>query len=183
MSGFVPKKFFLTYGVGYHKEELASFELALRDAKIGKFNLVNVSSIIPPGAKIISVEEGLKHLKAGEIVYCVLSKNSTCEKGRLICASIGIAVPEDENIHGYLSEFHSFGMTKEEAGKRAERIAAYMLATTLGYEYDTDEDIMKAKEIMLLNGYKVKTSYISVDAECLQNNQWVTVVAAAVFVP
>jgi arginine decarboxylase len=181
-TGFVPRKFFLTKGVGYHKEELASFELALRDAKIGQFNLVNVSSIIPPGAKLVSVEDGLKELKAGQIVFCVLSKNSACEKGRIVTASVGLAIPEDENIHGYLSEFHAFGMTKEEAGKRAERIAAYMLATILGYEYDVDEDIIKAKEFLNLNGHKIRTSYISVEAECKQNNEWVTVVSAAVFV-
>lgn len=180
---FVPRKFFLTCGVGYHKEKLASFELALRDAKIGQFNLVNVSSIIPPGAKIISIEDGLKELKPGQIVFCVLSQNSANERGRLVSASVGLAIPEDENIHGYLSEFHAFGMTKEEAGDRAERIAAYMLATILGFEYDIDEEINKAKEVLVLNGYKIRTSYMSIAAECKENNQWVTVVSAAVFVP
>jgi pyruvoyl-dependent arginine decarboxylase (PvlArgDC) len=58
-----------------------------------------------------------------------------------------------------------------------------MLATILGYEYDVDEDLIKAKEALNLNGYKIRTSYISVDAECRQNSEWVTVVSAAVFVP
>lgn len=40
---FVPKRLFFTKGVGTHKEELRSFELALRDAKIEKCNLVQVS--------------------------------------------------------------------------------------------------------------------------------------------
>ena len=56
----LPKQFFLTKGVGNHKEQLQSFELALRDAGIQICNLVNVSSIIPPGCSIISREEGLK---------------------------------------------------------------------------------------------------------------------------
>jgi len=38
----IPKYFFLTKGVGRHKEQLQSFELALRDAGIQYCNLVNV---------------------------------------------------------------------------------------------------------------------------------------------
>jgi len=41
----VPKYVFFTKGVGCSKEELASFELALRDAGIERFNLVTVSSV------------------------------------------------------------------------------------------------------------------------------------------
>ena len=49
MNLWVPKKIFFTKGVGNHKEELHSFELALRNAGIEKSNLVYVSSIFPPG--------------------------------------------------------------------------------------------------------------------------------------
>jgi len=68
LKEFVPKKIFFTKGVGSHKEELQSFELALRDAGIEKFNLVQVSSIFPPGCKVISRERGLKELVPGSIV-------------------------------------------------------------------------------------------------------------------
>ena len=55
----VPKKVFFTKGVGKHKDELQSFELALRNAGIEKSNLVKVSSIIPPKCKIkIYTERG-----------------------------------------------------------------------------------------------------------------------------
>ncbi len=40
MKVFVPQSFFLTKGVGVHREELHSFELALRNAGIEKCNLV-----------------------------------------------------------------------------------------------------------------------------------------------
>ncbi|PKN04761.1 MAG: pyruvoyl-dependent arginine decarboxylase, partial [Deltaproteobacteria bacterium HGW-Deltaproteobacteria-9] len=65
MNPNVPKKIFLTKGVGTHKEELHSFELALRDAGIEKCNLVQVSSIFPPGCKLISKTQGLKELQTG----------------------------------------------------------------------------------------------------------------------
>ena len=61
----IPKYFFLAKGVGKHKEYLRSFELALRSAGIQKFNIVNVSSIIPPGCKLVSRERGFEMLKPG----------------------------------------------------------------------------------------------------------------------
>ena len=39
-KNFVPQKIFLTKGIGTHKEKLASFELALRDAGIASLNLI-----------------------------------------------------------------------------------------------------------------------------------------------
>ena len=41
----IPRSFFLTKGIGIHKERLTAFELALRDADIEQQNLVTVSSI------------------------------------------------------------------------------------------------------------------------------------------
>ena len=58
----VPNKLFLTKGVGVHKNKLSSFELALRNARIEKCNLVYVSSILPPKCKIIPMQDGIKLL-------------------------------------------------------------------------------------------------------------------------
>lgn len=46
---WVPRRVFLTKGVGRHREKLSSFEMALRGAQIHAYNLVTVSSILPPG--------------------------------------------------------------------------------------------------------------------------------------
>src|SRR5437867_13265222 len=116
----IPRSFFLTKGVGKHKEHLASFELALRDAGIQQCNLVTVSSIIPPGCKLIPRERGVQMLHAGEITFVVLARNSTDEPHRLIASSIGIAIPVEEQQYGYLSEHHSFGQTEETAGDYCE---------------------------------------------------------------
>ena len=104
---FVPTKIFFTKGVGIHKDKLASFELALRDAGIEKCNLVTVSSILPPNCKIIPKEEGIKLLKPGQITFCVMARNETNEPNRLIASAIGLAVPKDSSTYGYLSEHHS----------------------------------------------------------------------------
>ena len=132
---FKPARMFLTRGMGRHKEQLTSFELALRAAGIAAFNLVSVSNIFPPECKLIPRHRGLQDLQIGEVVYCVLSRNTTNEPNRLIGSSIGVAIPKDNSRYGYLSEHHSFGIKQKAAGDYAEDLAATMLASTFGIEY------------------------------------------------
>ena len=56
----VPKKIFFTKGKGFHRSKLASFEQALRDSGIEKYNIVKVSSIFPPYCIEVDKKEGLK---------------------------------------------------------------------------------------------------------------------------
>jgi len=165
--------------VGTHKEELRSFELALRDAGIEKCNLVHVSSILPPRCKIISRSQGLKELTPGGITFCVLARCSTNEPRRLIAASIGCAIPSDRNQYGYLSEHHAYGQTEKEAGDYAEDLAAAMLASTLGIEFDEDKSWDERKEIYRISDKIVRSS--NVTQSNIVKTGWSTVVAAAVF--
>jgi arginine decarboxylase len=178
----VPKKIFYTKGVGVHKEKLASFEMALRVAGLAHCNLVLVSSIFPPGCKITSKEEGLKSLKPGEIVFAVYDRESNNEPNRLIAASVGVAIPADPSVHGYLSEHHSFGETDEKAGEYAEDLAASMLATTLGIEFDPELDWDEREEIFKMSGKIVRTTNITQSAVGNKDGLWTTVFAAAVFI-
>ncbi len=179
---FVPKKMFFTKGVGTHKEELTSFELALRDAGIEKCNLVTVSSIFPPGCKIISRKEGEKHLSPGQITFCVMSKISSNEPRRLMVASVGCAVPTDKKIYGYLSEHHAYGQTEKIAGDYAEDLAAAMLASTLGIELDENLGWDEKKEIYKLHDKIVKTTEVTQSAIVKSNGKYTTVLAASVLI-
>jgi arginine decarboxylase len=179
----VPRYFFLTKGVGSHKNYLQSFELALEKAGISKFNLVSVSSILPPGCKKISREEGLQYLKPGEIVFVVMSKNATNEPNRLIAASIGCAIPADQNQYGYIAEHHSFGQTQEKAGDYAEDLAASMLASTLGIPFDPDSAWDEREKVFKMSGKIIYTTNITQTAEGHKDGLWTCVVAAAVFIP
>ena len=178
----VPRYVFFTKGAGVHKEQLTSFEMALRKAGIAPFNLVTVSSIFPPGCKKISVEEGLKMLAYGSIVYCVMSRNATNEPNRLIASSVGLALPADNNTYGYLSEHHSFGETDEKAGEYAEDLAASMLATTLGIDFDQSQSWDEREQIYKMSGKIIKTSNITQSATGDKNGLWTSVVTAAVLV-
>lgn len=183
MSTIIPSRLFLTKGKGQHREKLASFEQALRDAGIAPFNLVKTSSIFPPHCKLVSKEEGLKLLKPGQIVFLVMSENSTNEAHRLISASIGLALPNDSTLYGYLSEHHSFGQNEKEAGQYAEDLATTMLATTLGENLDISEIWDEAKQI-----YKISDSLFVKTRNITQTTKgekglWTTAFAAALFIP
>ncbi len=180
-SPFVPKKVFFTRGVGRHKERLSSFELALRDAGIEKCNLVTVSSILPPGCKRIYKDDGLRQLMPGQVTFCVMARNETYESNRLIAASIGVAIPADQSQYGYLSEHHPFGETEEKAGDYAEDLAAQMLATTLGVEFDPNVSYDERKELWKISNEIVNTMNITQSAIGDKNGLWTSVVAAAVF--
>ncbi len=183
MSTIIPTRLFLTKGKGQHKEKLASLEQALRDAGIAPFNLVKVSSIFPPRCKLISREEGLRHLHPGQIIFLVLSENATNEAHRLISASVGLAIPNNPVHYGYLSEHHSFGQNEKEAGLYAEQLATEMLATTLGENLDVNRIWSEENKVFKVSDELfVRTRSITQTTKG-EKGLWTTALAAAVFIP
>ncbi len=160
MSAYVPSKIFLTKGVGRHREKLQSFEMALRHARIAQFNLVRVSSIFPPGCRIIPRNEGIMRLRPGQVIHCVLSDCATNEPHRLISASVGLSIPKNSEYHGYLSEHHAFGQNEKQAGDYAEDLAAEMLATILGVSFDAEKSWNDRKGTWTISGEIVRTMKI-----------------------
>ena len=177
----VPKTCFLTNGKGVHKNKLTSFEMALRDAAIAPLNLVRVSSIFPPRCRIVSKAEGKKFLRPGQITFAVMSESATNEPHRLIAATIGVAIPRDKNTFGYLSEHHSTGETEKQAADYAEDLAAGMLATTMGLQFDADKSWDANREIYRLSDHIVTARNVTQSAIGDKNGLWTTVVAAAIF--
>ena len=181
-TAFVPKRVFLTKGVGRHREKLSSFEMALRSAGIAQYNLVRVSSIFPPHCKLISPQEGTKLLRPGQVLYVVMSENATNEAHRLVAASVGVAIPKDRSQYGYLSEHRSFGQTDKQAGDYAEDLAASMLATILGVDFDPNTSYDERKDIWRMSDKIVITRQVTQSAIGDREGLWTSVVAAAVFV-
>jgi len=180
---YVPTRLFFTRGVGIHREKLASFEMALRACHIAQFNLVRVSSIYPPGCKIVTSKVALKHLKPGQVVHVVMAEAATNEPRRLMASSIGVAIPRDPEQFGYLSEFHGFGVTDTRAGEYAEDLAAQMFATVMGLEFDPDTSWDERREIWRISGKFLKTSNVTQSALSDKNGLWTTTLAAAVLIP
>lgn len=176
----VPTRVFFTKGVGSHRDELRSFELALKDAGIEKLNLVHVSSIYPPNCKIIPKDEGAKLIAPGSIAFCVMARLASSEMRRLIAASIGCAIPSDKSTYGYLSEHHAYGQSDEIAGEFAEDMAASMLASTLGVEFDDVANWDEKEQVFKISGEIVRTFNVTQSA-VISSKGWTTVVASAVF--
>ncbi len=157
---------FFASGTGTHKDRLGSFELALKDAGIEKFNLVYVSSIFPPGCELVAKEEGLGELKPGQIVFCVMAKNQTNNE-EFISSAVGMAKKREENSFGYLVNRASTA-GEEECAKEAEQFASKMLAGKLGLDESLQE-----------GGFE--TQSVSCSGQGMKK-VWLTVLSAAVFV-
>lgn len=111
----VPSKFFFTKGTGVHEKDMRAFEEALRDAGVHTCNFIKTSSVIPPGCKLISREEGVKLLTPGQITFAIMAQSMTNEPGQIITAGIGMAQPKDKTQHGFLTEVEEIiGRTAED---------------------------------------------------------------------
>jgi arginine decarboxylase len=177
----IPKRVFLTRGVGTHRQQLSAFEYALRDADIEQQNLVSVSSILPPQCELIPPSVGIAALNPGEITFCVLARAETNEPGRCITAGIGLARPKDTAHYGYISEHHGFGMSEGETGEFVEDLAATMLASTLGIDFNPDSAWDERKLVYEMSDLIVDTHSIAAAAQGAPRGDWTCVVAVAVF--
>ena len=178
----VPKKVFFVKGIGHHKSKLGAFEQALRNAGIEKYNLVNVSSILPPNCIEITKEEGFKQFLPGQIIYTVLSRVTSNKLNQMVSASIGIAKPSDKDHYGYLSEHHMYDAKPEELGIYTEELAAEMLATTLGIDFNPEAKYDEKREAFKMAGEIVETKHITEHATCKKENEWASAIVAAVFI-
>ena len=182
MLDLVAKILFLTKGVGVADDKLTSFEFALRNAGIAGTNIVLISSIFPPQAKLIPRKDGLKLIKPGQVLFTIYSRNQTNEPHRLVSASVGIAQPKDSSKYGYLSEYESFGQDEKKTGDYAEDVAAQMLASSLGIPFDIDKSWDEKRQQWTISGQIYKTKNITQTAKGDKNGKWTTVFAAAVLI-
>jgi arginine decarboxylase len=177
----LPTSVFLTRGIGVHRHRLTAFELALRDADIEQQNLVSISSILPPRCQLTSREEGVATPRPGEITFSVLARAETDEPGRRVHASIGLARPADPDMYGYIAEHHGCGMTADQSGEYTEDLAATMLASTLGIEFDPEAAWNERKKLYEHSQLIIESLSITAAAEGDASGLWTCTVAAAVF--
>jgi arginine decarboxylase len=89
-------------------------------------------------------------------------------------------VPADPDAYGYLSEHHAYGQNEKQAGEYAEDLAASMLASTLGIEFDDKANWDEKEQVWKMSGKIVRTRNETQTA-IVNGDGWTTVVAAAVF--
>ncbi|MDX1815456.1 MAG: pyruvoyl-dependent arginine decarboxylase, partial [Thermodesulfobacteriota bacterium] len=79
-----------------------------------------------------------------------------------------------------LSEHHAYGQPEKVAGDYAEDLAAAMLASTLGIEFDEEKSWDEKKEVWKISG-KIYRSF-NITQSAIVKDEYATVIAAAVFV-
>ena len=94
----------------------------------------------------------------------------------------GLARPADKDKYGYLSEHHSYGETAKKAGDYAEDLAATMLGTTLGIDFDPEKAWSEREQVFRLEKTILKTRNIVQSAEGHPKGTWSTVIACGVFI-
>jgi arginine decarboxylase len=178
----IPRRYFLTTGTGVHEKDMRSFEEALREAGIEACNLVKISSVIPPGCKRISREEGLQAISPGMITFAVQAESSTNEPGQIIAAGIGIAQPKDDTLFGYLTEVEeAVGREADDVQEDVEEMAIENLITFWGSKTDAEELMRKGKKHYEFQGRKVEVDSVVATAKGHEERLWTTVIVCAVF--
>jgi arginine decarboxylase len=160
----VPTKVFLTKGVGVHEKKLTSRELAMTDAGVEKVNMIKASSIIPPGCRIIPVDEGKEMLHIGQITFAIMAEASTNEPHRLIAASIGVAKPDDENEYGFFTEIEQdqgYGKTEEKVSAEVMELAISNLALSWRARFDVKEEFDPEKRLYRVKNKNVRVSHMT----------------------
>lgn len=180
----IPSKYFLTKGVGTHEKELRAKGNALREAGVETCNLVKISSIIPPGCKRISKEEGCALLKKGQIAFAVIAMSQTNEPGQMISAAIGLAQPKDEKMHGYLAEVEeSVGHTAEDAVQDAEEMAIENLVMAFGQQdFDGNSVWEKEQKEYKVQGHEFDVDNIVSSTKGSPGNVYTVVIAIAIMI-
>lgn len=88
-------------GMGRGKTQLTAFDNALQYAKVGDYNLIKVSSILPPKAKeskkIVVEKESILPIAYGSIV--------SEEIGKEIVAAVGVGIPKNQGEIGVIMEY------------------------------------------------------------------------------
>jgi arginine decarboxylase len=158
--------------------------MALFDAGLGAQNVQLLApagcAIFPPQAELVSRRDGLDSLEPGEVVVAMLAEHATREPNRLLTASIGLAAPVDRALHGCLATRVAFGETEEQAGAGAEELAAEMLATSLGIDFELETVWDEKRELYRVAGTVVRTANVTQAALGDARGWWTTTIAGAI---
>jgi arginine decarboxylase len=180
----VPRKVFITRGVGVHQKQLTSRELAMTDAGVEKMNMIKASSIIPPGCEFVSLREGKEQLIIGQMAFAILAQAQTNEPYKRISAAIGLARPDDPNEYGFFTEIEEdqgFGKTEEKAGEEVMYLAISNLAMSWRAKWN-DKMFDPKKKIYRIKNKTVRVSNIAQSALGDKDGKYTTVFVAAVFI-
>ena len=96
----------LSTGVGAAPTPLAAFDAALCAVGAGNLNLVRLSSVIPPGARLTHTPRLVHEAGWGDRLYCVYAEQHADEPGARAAAGVGWVRALDGSGAGLFVEHH-----------------------------------------------------------------------------
>jgi arginine decarboxylase len=84
-------------------------------------------------------------------------------------------------MYGYISEHHGYGMIRQESGDYAEDLAATMLASTLGIDFDPNAAWDERKRVYQTSNLIIGSTSLTAAAEGDAQGRWTCAIATAVF--
>jgi len=98
----LPQAISLVAGHGEGGTEINAFDRALQDAGVADLNFVRVTSILPPGARVIE----LPAYPPGILMPAVYARLVSTQSGDRITAAIGVGVSRE--THGVIMEYTGY---------------------------------------------------------------------------
>jgi arginine decarboxylase len=183
MEAFVPTKVCWTKGVGTHKEDKNARDAASRDAGIGKMNLVQVSSILPPGIEEITLEEFKSLVKPGQIIFSIHGICEGNEPGQKVTMGMGRCIPHDKSKTGFVSErFEEPGIQEDVVKQRVETMAMQIFADENKIDGFKAEDVWEdGKRTYEIGGHKVEVDSLVASGVCNTDGDYTCAIVLALF--
>ncbi len=117
------KGFWVVAGVGTGSTPLGAFDAALLAAGVGNYNLVRMSSILPPGTQEVN---GCA-LPEGSLIPVAYGSTVQATRGERVTAAIAVAVPENPARIGVIMEYAG-ELSEEEARALVRAMAEEAMA-------------------------------------------------------
>lgn len=125
-------------GIGTGSSKLNAFDSALISAGIANYNLVKISSILPPN----SIEKELVTLSIGRLLPCAFAFQFSKAKGEKITAGVAIGIPEDFNEHN--------GVIMEISGIMSKKIAEEKLLKMINESFEIRNYKLKEVKVKVI---------------------------------
>jgi len=86
----IDMKIQISKGAGVGSTELSAFDQALVKAGVANFNLIYLSSVLPPGSDVVAPDKPIRPVGAwGDRLYMVIAQKRTIQRNQEVWAGIG----------------------------------------------------------------------------------------------
>ena len=168
----IPMEYFVTsgqgdtdIGPGDDPWETGAYDLALLDAKLANFNVIEYTSVLPPEVKEVPLTEAEKSFHHGAVIETIMA-SANGVKGNILCTGVGriqISRKSDEkHIGGFAAEYEKVYRDNDITIEEAKRVANEMLHTSLmgivNRRYSSSEYEFFSEQ-HTVNAFKVEKSY------------------------